>query len=176
MRREPDSFAPGAFHWCVNHVDLGDPVVSRLVRVMCRDKTIWPEQLLGQSGARGAACLPGREPLATGPSPAPRIEGRFVYARRLLWRASYELTDLSVENIAALLGGHTVATVRPWARSWKPFERTYGRWERFHDGSLFNSWMRFGPHEIDLLGLEIPEEYLEWMDEPGNGLVRAKAA
>lgn len=178
VRRESDSFAPGAFHWCVNHVDLGDPVVSRLVRVICRDKTIWPEQLLGASGVSRQAdsATNGSSPLSTGPCREPNREGRFVYARRLLWRAVYELTDWSVENIAEMLGGYSVATVRPWAVSWRQFERVYGAGREHYDGSVFYQWRRFGPHEIDLLGLEMPEGYVEWADEPGNGLVPAKAA
>lgn len=176
--RERDTFAPGAFHWCVNHVDLGEPIVSRLVRVICRDQIIWPEQLLGATSVprQADSATHASSPLSTGPCREPNREPRFVYARRLLWRATYELTDLSVENIAELIGGYTPATVRPWAVSWKAFERVYGQWSEHHDGSRFNRWMRFGPHMIDLLGLEMPEEYLGWKDEPGDGLVPAKAA
>lgn len=144
-----ERFQPGAFNWCVDRVDLGDPVVSQIVRVVCRHNSVWPEQLLGRRFA-GAAVSPSSYPLSTGPCEEPCRERRIVFARRLVWRGVFERTDWSVENIALMIGGYSPSTVGPWARSWRLFERDDPEW-----------WEHWGPAYVDLLGCEMPEEYLE---------------
>jgi len=138
----------GSFNWCIDRVDVGDPEISRLIRVVCRDQTVWPEQLLGRRGA-GVAVSPRSYPASTGPCPEPLIGSRFAFARRLIWRGAYEVTDHSVENIAAMVGGYSPSTVRPWATSWRLFEKRDPIW-----------WRYWGSKFIDLVGCEMPPEYL----------------
>jgi hypothetical protein len=149
-RTEEEKYAhePGSFNWCVDHFEIpGEPVLSRVIRNVCRHSTIWPEQLLGRPAAGLAVSDPGRPPLATGHSYEPRREGRFVFGRRLVWRGAYELTDLSIENIAELTGGLTPATVRPWARSWRLFEKNDPVW-----------WRYWGLANADRIGVPLDEE------------------
>lgn len=149
-----EHFAPGSFKWCVDHLDMGDPTVSQIVRVVLRRHTIWPEQLLGRTLARRyGAFSPSGYPISTGPCERPSIQCRFAFARRLCWRAIYLRTTWSVENIAEFFG-YSPSTVRPWAQSWKPFEKSEGVW-----------WMFWAPAILDDLGVEWPEHFADMIVE-----------
>lgn len=143
-----DQFKPGAFQWCVERVDVGDPVVSQIVRRVCRQRSVWPEQMLGRNLARGAVS-PRSYPLATGPCEKPSSKSYIVLARRMVWRATYELTDWSIDEIAAAIGGYSPASVAPWARSWDPFWKQDPEW-----------WSHWGPAIIDDVGCDMPEEFI----------------
>lgn len=141
--------APGQFGAVVDAFEIpGEPELSMLVRRVCRELTVWPEQLVGYALAHEySGAVPNSVPLSTGRCDGPQIGSRFADARRLIWRGAYELTDLSIENIAALFG-YSPSTVRPWATSWKRFEAQQPVWWRF-----------WGPARADLIGVPLDEPY-----------------
>lgn len=122
---------PGGFNAAVDAFEIpGEPEASIIVRRICRERAVWPEQLLGYARARSlGAAEPGVAPLSSGRCDEPSRHPNVVLARRLVWRGIYHGTDMSIENIAELFG-YSPATVRPWAMSWRPFERSEGatRW------------------------------------------------
>lgn len=105
--------APRSFNAAVDAFEIpGEQELSMIVRRVCRTRSVWPDLL--QSGKR---------------PPSQRLR-HVVYTRRLLWRAAYERTDLSVENIGDLFG-FAAGTVRPWATSWRSFEVNDPIWWRY---------------------------------------------
>lgn len=127
-RDERYNHAAGSFGATVDAYEIpGEPEASIIVRRICRERSVWPDLLA--SGSRGSR------------------QGYVVIARRLIWRGLYALTDLSIENIAELFG-YSPTTVRPWARSWRPFEESEGRvW-----------WSYWGLALADLVGVPLEEE------------------
>jgi hypothetical protein len=114
---------PGGFHATVDAFEFpGEPELSILTRRICRERHVWPSLLT--NGCR---------------------RGYVVFARRLIWRGAYELTDLSIENIAQLFG-YSAGTVRPWATSWRRFEDDSPVW-----------WEFWGPSCADSVGVPLQE-------------------
>lgn len=112
--------APGSFNAQVDAFELpGEVELTMIVRRICRERSVVPRFLFDRE------------------SRASRV-GYVVLARRLLWRAAYERTDLSIENIASLFG-YSPGTVRPWATSWKLFEADDPVWWRFWGPALADS-------------------------------------
>ncbi len=136
---------PGGFNAVIDSFEIpGEPSLSILIRRVCRDRTVWPEQLLGYARARSfQAAEPGHVPASTGRCDSPLLGNRAVTARRLIWRAAYVMTDLSIENIAELFG-YSPGTIRPWATSWRLFEKDDPEWWRF-----------WGPSLADLIGVPL---------------------
>lgn len=142
--------APGGFHAVVDAFEIpGEPEASILIRRVCRERTVWPEQMFGYDRARSfGAAEPGGVPLSSGRVEGRDLRGYVVSARRLAWRALYCGTDLSIENIADLFG-YSPGTVRPWATSWRQFEKSHGA-----------TWWHFwGPAVADLIGVPLDDEY-----------------
>lgn len=126
----------------------GEPEASMIVRRICRTRTVWPEQVFGYERARAlsAAVASDIVPLSSGRCSSPDRRGYVVLARRLMWRGIYGCTDLSVENIAELFG-YSPASVRPWATSWRPFEKS--------EGAVW--WHFWGPALADDVGVPLDE-------------------
>lgn len=122
------SHEPGSFFATVDAFEVpGEPILSSLIRRVCRERTIWPHWLFNGCHYRSRT-------------------GHVVLARRLIWRGAYELTDLSIENIAEIFG-YSSATVRPYATSWRAFEKSEGAtW-----------WQFWGLALADLVGVDLDE-------------------
>jgi len=117
---------PGSFSWCVNMLDLGDPVLTAVAKVVCRQWTVWPEQLLGRELAGTATSSPDNPPLSTGLIFRPSRLGYVVLARRMAWNLTHRRTGKKATEIGAVLGGYSPATVRPWLGGSKAFDKSYG--------------------------------------------------
>lgn len=115
---------PGSFNAAIDAYEIpGEPELSIIVRRVCRTKSVWPHLLDSQNRHNWS-----------------------VFARRLVWRAAYELTDLSIESIAAMFGGYSPGYVRSWATSWHLFEKDDPTWWRF-----------WGPTNADLIGVPLEQ-------------------
>ena len=121
----PRHMQDGSFEWCVDRLDLGDFDLTRIAKGICLRYITWPEQLLGRARA-GDAVSPTGAPVSTGACAKPSLNPSHVHSRRLVWRIGFLLTDLSIENLAAAVGGYSAGYVRPWATSWRPFEEAAG--------------------------------------------------
>lgn len=120
--------APGSFDALVDAYAIpGEPELSMAARRLMRKAIVYPGDLVAGS-----------------------LDGRAVMVRRLLWRAAYELTDWSIENIAEMFG-YSPGYVRPWATSWRPFEIANGG--RNDDSGAW--WHFWGPSWADLAGVPI---------------------
>lgn len=116
--------APGQFGAVCDAYEVpGETELSMVVRRVCRVKAVWPPLIHTQNRHNWA-----------------------IFARRLVWRAAYELTDLSVVNIAEMFGGYSPGYVRGWATSWRLFEADDPEWWRF-----------WGPANADLIGVPLDE-------------------
>lgn len=108
---------PGSFNALIDAYEIaGEPELTMIVRRVCRERSVRPSQLQQGSLRRGYVTV----------------------ARRLIWRAAYERTDLSIENIADLFG-YAAGTVRPWATSWNLFEKEDPEWWSFWGLALADS-------------------------------------
>lgn len=139
----------GGFNATVDAFEIpGEPEASMIVRRICRIRTVWPEQVFGYERARqfSSAVAHNVVPLSSGRCERPDQRGYVVLARRIMWRGIYGGTDLSVENIAELFG-YSAATVRPWATSWRPFEKS--------EGAVW--WHFWGPAIADDVGVPLDE-------------------
>lgn len=118
---EKYAHAPGQFDYEIDRYAIpGEPELSMIVRRVCRVKTVWPTLI------------------------ASHCRHNFVvFARRLVFRAAYETTDLSVENIAELFG-FSPSYVRQWATSWVSFQADDPEW-----------WHYWGPANADLIGVPL---------------------
>lgn len=124
---EKYNHAPGSFNATIDAYEFpGEPEFSILVRRVCRERTVWPPWLFDRTNRRSG-------------------HGFVVVARRLIWRGAYEPpVSLSVENIAEIFD-YSPATVRPYATSWRAFEKSEGpEW-----------WSYWGLALADLIGVPL---------------------
>lgn len=109
MNRRPP---PRSFFWCVQRLDLGDPMLTMIARGVCWAFVIWPEQLVGFARAGDAVSDPENPPISGDCTTTPRV----VDGRHACYALARELTPLSAAAIGEAFGGHTADTVR---RHWR---------------------------------------------------------
>ena len=129
---------PGGFHACVDALAIpGEPEASVIIRRVCRERTVWPEQLFGyERAARYHAATQRSVPLSTGRCDEPSRIGYVVTARRLVWIGLHYGTHLSIADIAMLFG-YSPETVHRWASSWRHWPKAEGtEWWRFWGRAL----------------------------------------
>jgi hypothetical protein len=116
-----------AWEHALRGMEIGQrPDFTAVGVTVCREWTVWPEQLVGLDRAGPLARYEG-VPLSTGRCYEPSRLSYIVMARRFAWHLAFQHTEAPVPEIAEAFGGHSPSTVQPWVYDLTRFEELYSR-------------------------------------------------